>query len=150
MRHSFFAAVIGVCCLLSISLSGQQTASSPALLYLQRSYSQLVASNSITDVTLTGSVRRIAGSDDETGTVVFRALSVGASRMDLGLTSGPRTEIHSLAVNPPVGRWSGPDGAPHSISFHNLIAEPNWIAPAFPVHAALSGSTDLCIKNAIA
>src|SRR6266404_8701691 len=97
MRHSFFAVVIGVfvCCFLSISLPGQQAASPPALLYLQRSLSQLQGNTSISDVTLTGSVRRIAGSDDEFGIVTLKALSTGAARCDLSLSSGTTSEIYN-------------------------------------------------------
>src|SRR6266478_1945404 len=79
MRRTFFTIALGVlvCFVFSTSLSGQQTTgtSSQASLDLQRSYSQLVGNTSIADVALTGSVRRIAGSDDESGSATFKALS---------------------------------------------------------------------------
>jgi hypothetical protein len=139
MRHSFFAVVIGVfvCCLLSISLSGQQTTSSPALLYLQRSLSQLEGNTSISDVTLTGSAQRVAGSDDETGTATLKAIP-GASRIDLNLSSGPRSEIRDVSGTSPAGTWSGPDGVAHAMSFHNLLIDPAWFFPAFPITHGVS------------
>ena len=114
MRHSFFAAVIGVF-VCSISLSGQQTASPPTLLYLQRSLSQLQGNASISDVTLTGSVRRIAGSDDESGSATLKSVSSGVARADLSLSSGTVSETYDSSPKGPAGTWSGPDGHSHSI-----------------------------------
>src|SRR5260370_26301954 len=36
--------------------------------------------------------------------------------------------------------WSGPDGVAHAISSHNLLTDPVWFFPAFPVAHGLSGS----------
>jgi hypothetical protein len=148
MRRSFATVVIGVfvCCLLSISLSAQQTTSSLPLLYLQQSLSQLVRNTSISDVTLTGSVRRIVGSDDQSGTVTLKALSSGAARCDMSLSSGTLTEIYNSSSSVPTGAWSGPDGLSHPIPFHNLLAEPAWFFPAFAVSRRLAAGyavTDL-------
>jgi len=142
MRHSFFAAVIGVfiCCFLSISLPGQQTASSPALLYLQRSLSQLEGNTSIADITLAGSVRRVAGSDDESGSATLKALSSGDARSDLSLSSGTLSEIYTSGSSGPAGVWSGPDGKSHTIPFHNLLSESAWFFPAFAVSRRLSSA----------
>jgi hypothetical protein len=141
MRDSFFAAVVGVfvCCFLSISLSGQQAASPPALLYLQRSLSQLEGNTSISDVTLTGSVRRIAGSDDESGSATLKALSSGEARSDLSLSSGNLSEIYTSSSGP-AGVWSGTDGKSHAIPFHNLLSESAWFFPAFAVSHRLSSA----------
>jgi hypothetical protein len=141
MRHSFLAAAIGVfvCFLLSISVSGQQAASSPALLYLQRSLSQMVGNTSISDITLTGSVRRIAGSDDESGSATLKALSSGEARSDLSLSSGNLSEIYTSGSGP-AGVWSGTDGKSHAIPFHNLLSESAWFFPAFAVSHRLSSA----------
>jgi hypothetical protein len=109
-----FAAVIGVF-VCSISLSGQQTASPPALLYLQRSLSQLEGNASISDVTLTGSVRRIAGSATNPAPPRSKALSSGVARADLSLSSGTVSETYDSCPAGPAGTWSGPDGHSHSI-----------------------------------
>jgi hypothetical protein len=128
--------------LLSISLAAQQTAtSSPqALQFLQRSLSALAGSQPLSDVTLSGTARRIAGSDDESGTVTLKALASGASRVDLNLPSGQRTEVHNLIASTPTGSWSGPDTVSHVIAYHNLLAEPSWFFPAFAISRRLSGS----------
>ena len=60
---------------------------------LQQSLAALQGNTSLTDVTLSGTARRIAGSDDEFGTGIFKALAVGAARMDLTLSSGQRSEV---------------------------------------------------------
>src|SRR6266478_9523027 len=142
MRRTFFTIALGVlvCFVFSTSLSGQQTAgtSSQASLYLQRSYSQLAGNTSIADVSLTGSIRRIAGSDDESGSATLKALSSGAARWDLSLSSGTMSEIYTSASPSPAGVWSGPDGKSHAIPSHNLLSEPAWFFPAFAISRRLS------------
>jgi hypothetical protein len=116
----------------------QQTASSStqASQLLQQSLAALQGNMSLTDVTLSGTAHYIAGSDNETGTAVLKAVS-GASRVDLSLSSGPRSEVVNASVSP-AGTWSGPDGVSHRISFHNLLTDPAWFFPAFPIAHALS------------
>lgn len=115
------------------------TESSPqALALLQRSLAALTGGQSITDVTLTGTARRIAGSDDESGTGVLKALTAGQARMDLSLPSGSRSEVVASANNCLAGRWTGPDGVSHSIAFHNLLTEQSWFFPALAIAFRLS------------
>jgi hypothetical protein len=88
-------------------------------------------------VTLTGTANYIAGSDDETGTATLKAI-VGASRMNLNLSSGPRSEVVNTSASP-AGTWSGPDGVSHQMSGHNLmLVDPAWFFPAFPITHGLS------------
>jgi hypothetical protein len=109
-------------------------------LLLQRAYAALSAGNPLNDITLTGTARRIAGSDDETGTAVVKATATGASRMDLTLPSGQRSEIQNSSGASPAGAWSGPDGMSHTTAFHNLLTEPAWFFPAFLLARGLSAS----------
>jgi hypothetical protein len=67
-------------------------ASTPAT--LQSALAVLLGNTAISDVTMSGSVHRIAGSDDETGSVTLKALSSGAARADFSLTSGAISEIY--------------------------------------------------------
>lgn len=135
---------LGVCLALSLSLSlsAQQTATSStqALLFLQRSAAALSGGQTLTDVTLSGPARRIAGSDDESGTAILKGLSSGAGRSDLSLSSGPRSEVENLTEAMPAGSWSGPDSVSHAMAFHNLLTEPAWFFPAFAIARRLSGT----------
>jgi len=108
------------------------------LLFLQQSLSALSGGHPLTDVTLSGTARRIAGSDDESGTAVFKALAAGASRTDLTLPGGNRSEVLNTSSTQPVGAWSGPDGVSHPIAYHNLLTAPAWFFPAFPIASGLS------------
>jgi hypothetical protein len=121
----------------------QQTAtSSPqVLLLLQRSLSALAGGQTLTDVTLSGTARRIAGSDDESGTVTAKALVTGEARIDLSLPSGTRSELRSLSNNCPVGSWSGPDGVAHPVSNHNLMTDSSWFFPPFTAARLVSSQT---------
>src|SRR5258706_2248905 len=133
---------VGLALGLLTPLAGQQVSTSAPSGYtlLRRSLAAQVASNSISGVTFTGTVRRIAGSDDESGTAILRATASGAARVDLILPSGSHVEINDVFATSPSGSWAGSDGASHSIVFHNLLSEPAWFFPAFAVSRALSPS----------
>jgi hypothetical protein len=142
MRVARLVLALSIVFFLSLSLAAQQTATtnSQALLFLQRSFSALGATPTLTDVTLSGTARRIAGSDDDTGTAVFKALASGAARTDLTLSSGQRSEVQNLSATSPAGTWYGPDRVSHAISYHNLLTEPAWFFPAFAITRRLSTS----------
>jgi hypothetical protein len=128
--------------LLPIALAAQPPASSSAQAsqLLRQSLAALEGNTSVTDVTLSGTARRIAGSDDESGTAVLKALASGAGRSDLSLSSGQRSEVENLSTATPTGSWSGPDGVAHAMAFHNLLNEPVWFFPAFAIARRLSNS----------
>ena len=133
--------LLGIFALSLLSAAAQQApnATSPqAIPLLQRALSALSTGTTIQDITLTGTARRIAGSDDDTGIAVLKALASGASRIDLNLSSGPRSEIYNSSAGYPAGTWSGPDGVSHAVAFHNLLTDPAWFFPAFPVTHGLS------------
>jgi hypothetical protein len=124
----------------------EATASSPqATALLQQSLAALSGSTSITDVTLSGAAERIAGSDNESGTAVIKALVGTGTRIDLALPSGARNETRNTAAVPFVGSWSGPDGVVHSIVDFNLVADPGWF-PAFTL-ASFASSPNTILTN---
>ena len=82
----------------------------------------------------------MAGSDDESGTAILKAIVTGASRMDLTLSGGNRTEVLNTSSAEPTGAWSGPDGISHAIAFHNLVTGQAWFFPAFTIAQGLSSS----------
>jgi hypothetical protein len=114
--------------------------SSQATTLLSQSLAALTGQSVPSDVTLSGTARRIAGSDDDTGTAVFKAIASGAGRMDLSLSSGQRSEVCNVSTTTPGGAWSGPDSISHPIAYHNLLTEPAWFFPAFAIARRLSGS----------
>jgi hypothetical protein len=87
----------------------------------------------VSDVTLQGTARRVAGSDDETGTAVLKALASGEARIDLSFPSGTRSEVRANSDTGPVGSWLGADSTKHPISNHNLMADSGWFFPVFTV-----------------
>jgi hypothetical protein len=150
MKRTSFTAAIGVlvCFLVTISLSGQQTSStsSQSSLYLQQSYSQLVGNASLADITLSGSVRRIVGSDDQSGSATLKALPAGAASADFSLSSGTISEIHNFSSTELTGAWSSTDAKIRTIPLHNLLSEPAWFFPTFAISRRLAAEyvvTDL-------
>src|SRR5207245_753882 len=73
--------------------------------------------------------RRIAGSDDESGTTTYKAIP-GANRLDLNFSGGARSEIANSTTDTPTGSWSGPDGKSHLLALHNLLNQAG-ISPGF-------------------
>jgi hypothetical protein len=114
------------------------TASVQPSTLLQQSLAALVGNTTLSDVTLTGTARRIAGSDDETGSATLKAAANGSSRLDLSFASGNFTEVSNLFGAIPAGSWSGPDNVSHPLAFHNLIAETAWFSPNLAIARRLS------------
>jgi hypothetical protein len=122
------------------NLSAAQQAAAPApasstqaTTLLTEAVAALAGRVALTDVTLSGPAHRIAGSDDESGTSVMKALATGEVRVDLVFPSGPRSEVVSLSNKCLAGSWSGPDGVAHPSSNHNLMTDSSWFFPAFTV-----------------
>ena len=139
MRFSRFLLFVFVL-LLCLPLGAQQIAATApqAPATLQKAFGATVGTASIKDVTLTGTARRIAGSDDETGTAVLKALATGETRMDFSFPSGQRSEVRTNSGNVPAGQWSGPDGKPHKMSYHNLMTDSSWFFPALTLTRLVS------------
>ncbi len=139
--------------LLAASVSAQSASTAPttsdpqAVALLQKSLAALTGGATVTDVTLIGSARRIAGSDDETGSATLEATSAGDSRVELDFASGSRIEIRNHSALPlpgslpqgvsasvaqapqPLGEWIGPDGVPHAMTSHNIMTNAAWFFP---------------------
>src|SRR5258707_682765 len=107
--RSFFLFVLFFSVSFPFAAKKPASSSPQALALLQKSLAALTGGQSITDVTLSGTARRIAGSDDESGSATLKALASGAGRMDLSLSSGQRSEVENFSATPPAGSWSGPD-----------------------------------------
>jgi len=124
----------------AVTLAAQSpSASTPQVLtMLQSAFQALSGKTAINDVTLTGTAEWIAGSDDETGTVVLKTTS-GANRLDLNLSAGTRSEIRSSSASGPAGSWIGPDGVSHAMANHNLMTDAGWF-PAFTIGNLISAT----------
>lgn len=109
-----------------------------ALRVLQNSYSALVGTVAVNNLTLTGSSEWIAGSDDEVGTATYRAVP-SANRLDLAFPNGTRSEIRSNASGVPSGTWIGLDAVSHAMANQNLMSDAGWF-PAFTLGNLISSS----------
>jgi hypothetical protein len=123
------------------SSEAQQAPSSnaQAIKLLQQALAALNPGAPTTDVTLSGTVRYIAGSDDESGTFTVEGTANGSARLNFLLPSGTDSEVLNFA-NIPAGTWSGPDGISHPIAFHNLLAEQIWFCPNLVISHRLSAA----------
>jgi hypothetical protein len=136
MRRVSVCSILCFCFLVPAAAQQSASSSPQAAQLLRQALTAIGASTPLTDVTLSGSAHYIAGGDDETGTATVKAMA-GASRIDLNLSSGPRSEVVNASASP-AGTWSGPDGVAHAMVFHNLLTDPAWFFPAFPISHGLS------------
>jgi hypothetical protein len=120
------------------------TVSDPqAVTLATQSYSALVGTTQINDVTLTGTIVRTAGSDVGTGTVTLKALGAGQSRMDMNLSDGQRSEIRNLSSGLAQGFWIAPNSNAHAAARHNNNTDAAWFFPALTVLSQASNSSYL-------
>jgi hypothetical protein len=138
MRAALLSTLLMLSTVLSSSAQQISSASPQPLQLLRSALTALTGSTPATDVTLSGTVHYIAGSDDENGTAVLEALATGASRVDLSLPSGQQSEVRNLTADAPAGDWSGDDGVAHAIANHNLLSEPAWFSPVTAISHQLA------------
>lgn len=91
----FLLAVAAVSAQQSPTPSPPATSDPQAVALIHRALAALTGGAPVTDVTLTGSARRIAGSDDESGTATLLATSAGDSKVELSFPSGNSTETRN-------------------------------------------------------
>lgn len=137
IRFLSFVLPILLCSMMSAAQNSKSavpdaraTAQGTAL--LQRAYA-IAGAGAVHDVTLTGRVRRVAGSEDEEGTVVLKALDTGETEIEYNLPSGSLSEVRFNSGTRPAGKWRGPDGTSHDLAPHNLAADAVWFCPALLV-----------------
>lgn len=100
-----------------------------ALGKLSRSLQALTGGKSVRDVSLSGTVRRIAGSDKETGQITAKAVAAGETRVDYDYASGSRSESRVVSSARVVESWSGADGITHTVVPHNVAPLSPWFFP---------------------
>lgn len=125
--------VCGFLLALSTSAAAQTAAqrNQQSVLLLEKSLTLLTRGGPIRDVTMSGNVRYIAGSLNESGNATLEGTATGESRIDLTLPSGDRQQVRDVAAGSWTGSWSDKDGAWHSVAPHNLWTDPTWYFPAF-------------------
>lgn len=125
--------------LLLVSLASAQNPpqSDPqAVSFASQSIAALTGRNTISDVTLTGSVTWSGGSSPETGTATLLASGTGESRMSLILPSGTRTEIRDGSTGVAKGQWIAQSGASGLFASGNCATDAVWFFPALGSLAA--------------
>jgi hypothetical protein len=127
-------------CLLAVAVSpyAQEAPTSvtqdpTAVALAVKSLAALAGNTTISDVTLTGTATRVAGSDTGSGTVTLRALGTSNSRVDLSLSDGAFSEIRTAPNGAPQGSWLAADGAYNSMAMHNCLTDSAWFFPALTV-----------------
>jgi hypothetical protein len=118
----------------SLTDSPAQTAppaiDSQALTVDRSSIVALTGGRAVNDVTLTGTVTTIVGSDTQTGTASFIATNTNNSRIELNLPSGKRTDIQNGSHGVSTGAWSINDGSLQRYAAHNSWNDAGWFFPA--------------------
>jgi hypothetical protein len=136
-RSLAFALVV-LPCIFALPASAQQaptavTQNPTAVTLAARSVAVLSGGVQISDITLTGTATRVAGSDSGSGTVTLKALGTSSSRMDLSLSNGTFSEIRTSPNGGPQGQWLAPNGAYNNMAMHNCFTDSAWFFPGLTV-----------------
>ncbi len=118
-----------------------------AVSFAAQSVATMTGGSAIADVTLTGNVTRIAGSDQQTGTATLMAKGFAESRLDLSLSGGNRGEIRNGNGNNNLGNWVGPDGVINTIALHNCLIDTSWFFPALGSLGAAATNPNVVLTN---
>jgi len=133
-------AIISFCVVpLLTAQNTSSTSSTQAATIIQSAMAALTGKISVADITLTGTVEHIAGSDDESGTVSYKGLQ-GAYRLDMTFRNGTLSEIVAPVGGAPAGDWIGLDGISRPMANHNLMVDSGWF-PAFTLGNLLASPT---------
>jgi hypothetical protein len=102
-----------------------------ALTVAAQSIAAMIGTTAVTDITMSGSATRNAGSETETGTIAFKALSTGASRFDLNWDNGSLSEVILPLLTTTAGEWIDSNGSLHPFALHNMRTDSVWFFPPF-------------------
>jgi hypothetical protein len=127
----FLLFIFGRSGLAQAQTSGQPTTQDPQAVSLAlQSLNAMTRGNPISDATLSGTATRIAGSDEQTGTVTIQVKGTQESRIALALSGGTYSEIRNFAEGASQGSSTGPDGVAKTMAFHNCFTDAAWFFPA--------------------
>lgn len=116
----------------SLALAQSPSTSDPqALALAAKSIAALTGGATIGDVTLTGTVTAIAGSDNQTGSVTLLAKGTSESRINLSLGNGTRSDIRNSSSGFPQGAWVDANAVSHLYAGQNCSSDPAWFFPIF-------------------
>lgn len=137
-RLAIGLGVCVLCCVFSQaqtpdSTTGQELQSAStsvdAAASLTQSLAALTGGQTITDVVLTGTATRTAGSSLETLPVRLEAKGFSASKVEFTSSAFVGTEVSSLSGGVPTCEWIDSKATIHKIPTHNCMV-PVWFFPA--------------------
>ncbi|MGH9572021.1 MAG: hypothetical protein ACRD40_00610 [Candidatus Acidiferrales bacterium] len=113
------------------SAQSSPTASTQASDLLQQSLAAQTGGVPLADITLSGNVTFIHGTQTESGPMTLTALAVGTTRVEFDLPSGTRAEVWSKTKSVPVTSGTGPNASGTEPAGGSLaMPSPSWFSPA--------------------
>ncbi|MBI3475374.1 MAG: hypothetical protein HY010_06560 [Acidobacteria bacterium] len=96
---------------------------------------------SVSDVTMNGTAAWSVASLTETASATMTAKGTGASRFDMALSDGPRSEIRNDASDGARGELTTPDGSLIPWGLENCLVNAVWFFPHLSVLSATGDSS---------
>lgn len=128
---SLFAVIVTSALAQTATTSASASTSDPqAITLATKSVLAMTGGTPVSDATLTASITRIAGSDNETGSATLYAKGTSESRVDLNLSDGTQSEARTSSQGVPSGQWKKDTGAVTSSAQHNCWTDAAWFFPA--------------------
>lgn len=132
MRRPAVLASISFClyAVCSLAQASAAVSSDPrALALAQKSLVALTGGAPLTDLTLSGRVISILGSERDAGTGIFRAKTARESRVDIRLSNNTRSDVRSALNGIPIGRWVKNATPSSPYAQHNCWTDAVWFYP---------------------
>lgn len=117
---------------LAVSARAQQPPAPSAASLLSQSLAAQTGGAATTDITLTGTVTFIHGTQTESGPMTVTALATGTTKVEFDLPSGTRTEVWSSSASGAAAiTGSGPNGSSTQPAGGSVaMPSPAWFSPA--------------------
>lgn len=119
---------------------------SQGITLLQKSVAAMSRGASVSDVTLSGTATRIAGSDQESGQVVLEAKGAQESKIALALSGYSFSEVRNYANGAATGGYVGPDGVFHAMAQHNCFIDSAWFFPMLSSLASAANNSSINVS----
>lgn len=114
-----------------------------AISLLQQSLAAMSNGVAVSDVSLTGTATRTAGSDQQSGQVTLEAKGIQESKISLSLSGYSFTEVRNFANGAPSGSYVGTDGVVHTTAQQNCFGDAAWFFPLLSSSALAGGNSGM-------
>jgi len=133
--------ILGMCLFGLSPCASAQSSDAQAVALVQNAVAAVNGSQTVNDLTLSGSATRTGGSGTVSGALVIRANSAHQSRIDFSVSSGIVTELRDSSTAIPSGSRIDSAGVIHPVALQNCWSDVGWFSPVVSMFFTVSDPT---------